>query len=117
MTDSGDIYLSLTKVLRSADSWNFKIAMHELGHIYLSQMEGYDGLLMLDRDFLGSYPEKENAKTLSPIEVYATLVGCAFLGAAAENADESFCKVIRTLISEELSKITKIIKNAPISEQ
>ena len=116
MTDSGDVYLSVFKIVRSADIQNFKIALHELGHIYISGMAGYADLLRLDAEVVEALGKTENAAILSPVEVYATAVGCALISAVADMASGKFKSAAEALVSEEVNKILTSLKETPISE-
>ncbi len=79
MTDDGRVYFSKRLLHRASTKKFVTIMTHELAHVILSSYNGYDSLLLLDREFL---KEHESCVVISPVELYATSICISILEGA-----------------------------------
>ena len=77
MTDKGELILSSGFLLRSSFPRIIKVLLHELSHLALLGMQGYDKLLFLDAAFLQAFGQEW--AHLSPVELYATTLSLPLL--------------------------------------
>lgn len=70
-TDDNSLYIS-KKYLHSSSRSNLIITLiHESAHLYLSNQENYDKLLVLDKEYFKKYPKDSETVLTSPVEYYA----------------------------------------------
>ena len=77
MTDKGELHLTSGFLLKSSFPRIVKVLLHELSHLALLGMQGYDSLLLLDAAFLQAFGQEW--AHLSPVELYATTLSLPLL--------------------------------------
>ncbi len=112
MTDDGHVYFSKRLLHRASTKKFVTIMTHELAHIILSSYNGYDSLLLLDREFLR---EHENCVVISPVELYATSICISILeGAISLLGDNKRANGLAELVECEREQIIQAKKSIGI---
>ena len=103
MLDSGKMCFSRAFIAFSSGKRVFKVAMHEIAHMLLTECEDYGDLLLYNKQFVAEYGEKSVA--VSPVEYCATLLSCELMRQFRGRVSEATEEKLLTLIQSEKEKV------------
>ena len=107
MRDGDGIYMSYGAFARSDGASFVLMFCHELAHVWLSRLDGYDNLKTLDKAYRTTFAELPNAVDTSPIEYLAVCTCANILRAAADEAcgtNKKYSDMLRGIADKETSK-------------
>ena len=103
MLDSGKMCFSRAFIALSSGKRVFKVAMHEIAHMLVTECEDYGELLLYNKQFVAEYGEKSVA--VSPVEYCATLLSCELMRLFSGRVSEAAERRILSLIQSEKEKV------------
>ena len=103
MLDSGKMCFSCAFIVFSSGKRVFKVAMHEIAHMLVTECEDYGELLLYNKQFVAEYGEKSVA--VSPVEYCATLLSCELMRLFSGRVSEAAEEKLLTLIQSEKEKV------------
>ena len=80
MRDGDGIYISAGLILTRSPWVMLSVYLHEIAHLYLSEMEWYGNLKQVQREFFERY-DKSTHERMSPIEIFAETITVSLLSA------------------------------------
>lgn len=106
MRDEGEVYLSFGLMASRSSLAALSVYLHELSHVYLSQMEDYPRLKELQKEFRSRYGDNPLCEVMSPIEMYANILTIRLLREIEKNdSNEGHKKRLETIINNRHVKL------------
>ena len=113
MTDDGKLYISLYFILNSSGERVFKVLIHEIAHLWLSQQANYGSVLKTDLEFCVMYHQIGLNPLLSPVELSASILSCEMIEALANHADEGLKSKLLNISRDERARIYQELDTIP----